>query len=166
MTPAPKRSWFRFGLRTMFAIMTLVSVGIAIPGLWTLRWIADRKAFLSELELDWDDAPDQFRRWRVRPDVAASAGYGERFTLWFFKEPPQSQIKIPVVVGDRMSYSLKSNPKVLEAARLFPEADICGIPLPWHPVLGPRLSGRLPDRKVSIFDPKPSVYGVPRFPLP
>jgi hypothetical protein len=43
MNPAPKRRWFRFGLRTLFVVMTL-------SGCWLgyhLNWIRERHAYLG-----------------------------------------------------------------------------------------------------------------------
>jgi hypothetical protein len=148
----------------MFVAVTLACVGIGVRGFWTPRWVHERRNFLHELALDWDDAPAEMRklRWGQTPDVAASANLGDRFTLWFFKEPAQAKIKIPVVTGSRKVDNLRSDPKVQRAARLFPEADVCGIPLPWLPVLGPRLAGESTGAKRTPASP----LSLPKLSLP
>jgi len=47
MSEAPKRRWFRFSLRTMFVVVTLVAVFLAWLG-WELSYIRERKAWLRQ----------------------------------------------------------------------------------------------------------------------
>jgi hypothetical protein len=42
----PKHRWFRFSLRTMFVLMTIICVGVAWVG-YQLNWIRERHDFLD-----------------------------------------------------------------------------------------------------------------------
>src|SRR5258708_10246160 len=44
MTPAPKRRWFRFSLRTMFVVVTLFGCWLA----YSLNWIRQRHDFIAD----------------------------------------------------------------------------------------------------------------------
>jgi hypothetical protein len=43
-SPKPRRRWFRFSLRTMLVLVTLVCVYLG----WAMNWIHERRAFLSQ----------------------------------------------------------------------------------------------------------------------
>jgi hypothetical protein len=46
-SPTPRRRWFRFGLRTMFVVLTVISVWLG----WQACWIQQRRAYLEELRI-------------------------------------------------------------------------------------------------------------------
>ena len=142
----PKRHWFRFSLRTMFVAVTLTCVILGIRFGWRPNWIAQRQEFLADQQADWDDLPSGLRKWQNwgPPHVKSRAGYGTKFTLWFFGETTLSQIQVPIMVGNRAIIwsELAENPKVQMAARLFPDASIYAIPLPYVPGLGPRWTSK------------------------
>ncbi len=101
MSNHPKRRWFRFSLRTLFMLTTLVAIWLA----WSLNWISNRRAFVR----DSIDAPGLVLRKDRRP-VAAPA------LLWIFGE-----------TGAQYVYVATDDEAIVrQAIRLFPEAEVIG----------------------------------------
>ncbi len=46
MTPAPKRRWLRFSLRTLFVVVTVLGCWLG----WDLKWVNDRQRALLRVE--------------------------------------------------------------------------------------------------------------------
>jgi hypothetical protein len=99
MVEKPPRRWFAFRLRTMFVLVALVAL-LSWVGV-QLKWIADRHAFLKELQPDiWDDGE--------RP--VAPLG------LRLFGEQGCANVALPY----------GTDPDVFARAKmLFPESQIC-----------------------------------------
>jgi hypothetical protein len=93
-TPKPTRRWFRFSLRTMLVVVTLVCLlfGLAQPQLALIR---EREAFLDREDIGWN------------------SGVPAPGILWMFGARGAYFVEVPL--GD---YQLVS-----EAKRLFPEAE-------------------------------------------
>jgi hypothetical protein len=93
------RCWFRFSLRTLFVLVTLIAVWLG----WSLNWIRQRHAFLRD------------RRafvFGIDPDAVTPA---PRF-LWLFGEDGAEYVKL--TSEDQSAY--------VRAKELFPEAIVVG----------------------------------------
>jgi hypothetical protein len=115
MTAAPRRRWFKFGLRTMFALFTIVCGWVG----YQINWIRERHAFVEEIEsstFDVNFSPAPIEKWVVVPQPPLSLRiFGEQYapfaSLYYWDETP-SQL-------------------VSNAKGLFPEANIeCAGPRP------------------------------------
>lgn len=108
MTPAPKRRWFRFSLRTLFVVVTVLAcwLGYAIP------WIKSRHDFLVQPVFGEfnDTPPTTLNRWGNRWPVFAPGG------MWLLGERGLVSVWLPP--------KFWSPKRQAEAARLFPEAVI------------------------------------------
>ena len=102
---ATKPRWFRFSLRTLFVVVTLFGVWLAIQ----VKWIRDRREFLKatpETRYVFTVSRGALP-WRSQP---AAPGL-----LWLFGEPGVNYLSIEAEAGQ---------PFADEARRLFPEAEI------------------------------------------
>lgn len=110
MSPAPKRRWFRWSLRTLFVVVTLVCcwLGYAIP------WIKQRHAFLAQPGINIDNINDSppatLNRWGNNWPVFAPGG------LWLLGEHGFVSVWLPP--------NFWTPEREAEAARLFPEAVV------------------------------------------
>jgi hypothetical protein len=98
----PKRRWFRFSLRTLFALVTLC----ALLSCWTvyqLNWIRQRHLALDWLEQHW-------------VSVRFNGGNKPPLALRFFGEPNTPDMTIRLDEHE-------DGQKLLEARRLFPECN-------------------------------------------
>lgn len=123
------RRRLRFSLRGLFALVTLAGVLLGLRFGWRPDWIAARSGYLAALHVEWADGPIRLIAPRARtgpPPVTQTAGFWTRFALWFYGEPVQSQLRVPVRAAGRWvsDDELATHPTVREAARLFPEAAI------------------------------------------
>ena len=91
-----RRRWFRFSLRTMLVLVTVLCVLCGYLG-WALNWKSQRWEFMKTGIVFSTDADIRAPIW-IR--IVGVAGY-RRLTLW---RPSDQQIK--------------------EAKRLFPEAEL------------------------------------------
>jgi hypothetical protein len=104
MRETPNRRPFRFGLKSLFILVTLAAIWAA----YSASWIRQRRDFVRKLELDsWPFTVARF-------DSAVSAPH----LLWLFGEKGAEGI----VLGNE--------PDMAEARRLFPEAQIEHLPPP------------------------------------
>ncbi len=121
MGVAPKRRWFRFSLRTMFVMVTLLAVWLG----WQVRWLHRRDKFQS-----WLKAQEEF-----------AAAHGHEFTtstaewfpipgspprgswlLWMFGREEVKTLTLTFVVDDVAELSPRRNEALKRAGELFPEA--------------------------------------------
>ena len=105
MLPAPKRCWFRFSLRTLFVVVTMVAITVSYLVL-QLNWLRQRREFHTDLKL--------CVAGEVRPNTRAPG------LLWLFGDYSYSKISLnthsklpPATEGD-----------LATARRLFPEAEV------------------------------------------
>jgi hypothetical protein len=126
----------RFGLRTMFVVMTVVAVGLGVRYGWRPDWINQRRAYLER----YAERVNQLSRYtmRVRGQIARSpdATYGDKLALWFFGEPLQREISVYYILANGPLVDPGATNRVDEtllAARLFPEATVRAIPVMWSP---------------------------------
>lgn len=99
MTAKPKRRWYQFSLRSFFAVITLVGIGLG----WELYWFKTRR--------DWLEAKNY---------VAAFPATGVR-------RVPHPHLLLALFRQEAMSQILLRNASEAEVAnvrRLFPEADV------------------------------------------
>ncbi len=145
MTTAPRR-WFRFSLRTLFVVVTMICLISSARFAWRPSWIDARREFRDRQDIEWADTcsfPTQ-RALATMPRTSPSAGYAFRFTLWFYGEREASRVRVPIRVGslDRIFPKEKTesnaDKKITAAARLFPEATVDAIPVIVWPGRDPR----------------------------
>jgi hypothetical protein len=106
MTPAPKRRWFRWSLRTMFVVVTVFGCWLG----YQLNWIRQRHQLISEQrlllgELTWmlGEQPDR-APWNMR--LFGETGW-QTITLVIPKNAPKRYVD--------------------DARRLFPEAEFIDV---------------------------------------
>jgi hypothetical protein len=102
MDTKPRRRWFSFSLRTLFVLVTLAALVVGWVA-WSLNWIRQRREFVHRFELDTGILT-------VDP-VPSAPGL-----LWLFGEKGVQHILLP------------HESEYAEAQRLFPEAQIIGVP--------------------------------------
>ena len=112
MTSPPNRRWFKFSLRTLFVVVTVVAcwLGYAIP------WINQRHAFLAQPDLIFefnDSPPTTSNRWGNNWPVFAPRG------LWLLGERGLVSVWLPP--------SAWSPARQAQAERLFPEALLLNV---------------------------------------
>ena len=71
MTAPPKRRWFRFGLRTLFVLMTAIACWLG----YSLKWIRDRREFARREGVEVVIYPDRRTPapWMLSPFGEAGA---------------------------------------------------------------------------------------------
>jgi hypothetical protein len=97
---APRPRWTGFSLRTLFALVTVLSIAFAWLGV-QVQWIRDRHAFVETHDGDQVQTEDS-----LRPHAPGAL-------RWF------GEYGVTFIDGSRMS-----DDQVAEARRLFPEAII------------------------------------------
>ncbi|MGD9721181.1 MAG: hypothetical protein AB7O59_03890 [Pirellulales bacterium] len=111
MTPTPKRRWFRWSLRTMFVVVTVLGGWLA----YQVNWIAQRHQFLES------PAVCEFRG-------AVMLGGRAPGALWLLGEPGVKGMSVAIVAkgrpGDVDRFDWELHETVREARRLFPEAGV------------------------------------------
>jgi hypothetical protein len=118
MTPAPKRRWFRFSLRTLFVVVTISGIALGWVA-YQLNWIRQRRELVHRTDIEalmWADG-----------DYPTAPGL-----MWLFGEQGYDIIEIIVdlpidptidVPPDRERTETET--ALLERARsLFPEAEV------------------------------------------
>lgn len=105
-----KRRWFRFGLRTMFVVVTVLACWLG----YELSWVRQRRAVL----------PGAMKSRSMssrtgRPEKRPAPGL-----LWLFGEPGYVDVivRFPYRVGGELTPAEESKLEHTEA--LFPEADV------------------------------------------
>jgi hypothetical protein len=122
MTPAPKRHWFRFSLRTLFVVVTVFGCWLG----YELNWIRQRRELMSRPNVEalvWATEPPS---WPRAPGL-----------LGLFGEKGRHQIKIvvdlPLAPTDEVPLDRQrtaDEQALLERAKsLFPEADAFEVSL-------------------------------------
>jgi len=102
-----RRRWFRFGLRTLFVVVTILACWLG----YSFNWISGRQAarrWLSENADDWNETRWLRPNWRF-PETSAP-GF-----LWIFGEEGEYQIHVPKNTPDARIERLKM---------LFPETSV------------------------------------------
>lgn len=114
MTPAHKRPWFSYSLRTMFVVVTVAAV-LTLLGI-ELAWLRERRQVAAILKLE----PSDSVRAPGISGVFGEKGYAE-ITLTLSPDPGTSNMT-RAMAGVKM------------LRRLFPEAQFVthdGEPKPW-----------------------------------
>jgi hypothetical protein len=106
MNETPRRRRFRFGLRTLFVLVTLAAV-VAGWVVWSLDWIRQRREFGRNLE-----------RGTHAEFVDYDRTVGAPAMLWLFGEGGVRWVYIPKA----------SDGDLIEGRRLFPEAEVFDEP--------------------------------------
>jgi hypothetical protein len=79
MTPATKRRWLRFSLRTLFVVVTVIGV-IACAGMY-VRYVNDDRARARDHMLEGTLEPDKYRGLGLFTDKEIDAIKAERDRL-------------------------------------------------------------------------------------
>lgn len=135
LTPTAKRRWFRFRLRTLFVVSTVICLWLG----YELNWIRQRQEFVTqeeaklgdrfwtEWQTHWKNEPEFAKRvqWPARPRATAPS------LLWLFGERGQSIVMVAEEYQTAPHHaavlSVENRAHVEEARRLFPEAYILTI---------------------------------------
>jgi len=120
MTPASKRRWLRFGLRTVFVVVACTASFFGLLR-WARNWAAERQAFL---ETDSNQ--------RVPMAIVTSDSHSAPLPLRLLGEQGILEMKIgfegpaDAPLGDIYALSAEQKAEVDRIQRLFPEARIEG----------------------------------------
>ena len=130
--PVPKRRWFRFSLRTLFVMMTVVCCWLG----YELNWIRNRHAFidrqrarLAEFYSGEDLAFYNEQLYYDNPNGGAPS------FLWLFGEPALGNLNLVMTIDDPYAHGAgeaetkiwrewqATDPEYREARQLFPEGS-------------------------------------------
>jgi hypothetical protein len=103
--PKPRRRWFRFSLRTMLVLVTVMAILLTMSA-YPNRWIRERRAF-RVVHSNCEMLPDDTEGYNISDKSAP-------WPLFIYGE-----FGVAAWNGN-----LLSRDEVDEAVRLFPEADI------------------------------------------
>ncbi len=135
----PRRRWFRFGLRTMFVVVTVISCVLA----WSVHWVRERHAALRSgrvVSIPWSSPVDEIPFSKPVPPSIPPPGM-----LMLLGETGHYCISF-TVGGDTPTAAEKVEIERLK--RLFPEAEFFWKPPPWK-VGTPGDRGMRADRAVK-----------------
>jgi hypothetical protein len=119
MTPAPKRRWFAFSLRTFFVAVTGIGRWLG----WNVHVVYQRKAGLNEA----------LAEWRAAMSIISKIPITNIALAWdceTVQAAPQHPPQIPLVrrlLGDvpaNRPFIRKTRAAALRTAQLFPEAEV------------------------------------------
>jgi hypothetical protein len=125
---APRRRWFRFSLRTMFVVVTLVGCWLG----YELHWLRQRRAFIAH-ETAIRDAQ---KEWWSTIALTAAPGKSPPWApggLWLFGEPGYSFVYFISDSGtppESRTLTANDRDRLATARRLFPEATV-GVTALW-----------------------------------
>jgi hypothetical protein len=110
-TPAPKRRWFRWSLRTLFVVLTLLCIVLG----YHARWIAQRRQFIARNDTLMMEHTGELM---VGPQQGAAPGL-----LRFLGEPAHPLFVIWVEGETPDSLTAADLAALREVFRLFPEIN-------------------------------------------
>jgi hypothetical protein len=113
MTPAPKR-WFRFSLRTLFVVVTVIACWLG----YEFNWIRERHAFVAQ-QRTLVEAWSLYTESVWHPNDCAAPGL-----LQLFGEEGHSMLLIWVDSRDVDDFPAADANRIRRARQLFPEARI------------------------------------------
>ena len=109
--PVPKRRWFRFRLRTLFVVVTVLSCWLG----YQISWIRQRHVFLAS-------------EHGTANSLGVPAGNGGKqiapWPLWAFGESGAMGVFIVAKSPSVDALTKYDQDRISEARRLFPEASI------------------------------------------
>jgi hypothetical protein len=105
MTAAPPRRWYRWSLRTMFVVVTVIGCWLG----YYLNWVRQRHELIRQI----DDRPPIFNRVQGMGPAGTFP-----WSLWLLGEKPREFIEFELASKDDYPRALS------ETQRLFPEAWI------------------------------------------
>ena len=130
MRLVPKRRWFRFSLRMLFAAVTVLAIWLG----WQVRWIHQRDEFQA-----WLKSQEEFAAAHEHEFVQST---GEHFSipkpsrghwlLWIFGKDEVKTLALTFVVDDLAELPPRRDEALVKAAELFPEAAIVVINVHHH----------------------------------
>lgn len=127
MTPIPpRRRWFRYSLRTMFVVVTVLAMILSWVA-YSLNWIRQRHALLSERKTPYTKHADfnPYDRTMWLPGFTCTApGF-----LWIFGETGFESLGLGITVDhdqyeDYEKCVRMAEPDLTRARLLFPEAEV------------------------------------------
>jgi hypothetical protein len=122
MTPAPNRRWFRFSLRTLFVVVTILGCWLA----YEFNWIRQRRAVVAE-------SP----KWLAYEgeDIGPMAQPLAPGLLWLLGEKGYAGVNMVVIVDELDDTLVDSWPpddiksELQRVEKLFPEAMVGAAPV-------------------------------------
>jgi hypothetical protein len=122
MTPTPKRRWPRFTLRTLFAAVTVLGMGLGWV-VYQLDWIRQRRDIIARPDiLSWSRfsvEPLAQPPWPLRPFGAR----GFYLVSLIIVDDDRAITNEMDVTADDSRLTPKERDEVLKLGRLFPEAS-------------------------------------------
>jgi hypothetical protein len=144
MTPAPKRRWFRFSLRTLFAVVTVAAVGLA----YEMNWIRQRHELIAQANASEESRSHSM--WDMYgTTMQPIEGNRAPGLLWLFGEKGVRRFTVPVSAPKPDKFNEEDRERILRSQRLFPEAEI----VYGHVNQDGILSLYWPDNGPVIYDP-------------
>jgi hypothetical protein len=115
MTPAPKRRWFAYSLRTLFVVVTVFAVWLG----YSMNWIQQRHKVLNDSEARMKRAGKGY--WDIwgPPAIEVDHPIPPPFPLGLFGERGHDKVLLFYIV-DALPDGV--TPEMTRAQRLFPEA--------------------------------------------
>lgn len=158
--PVPKRRWFRYSLRTLFVVVTVVCCWLG----YHLNWIAQRHAFLADETLVRERHPDPAHAsmsagiaWRDPQAPRRAPGM-----LWIFGEGGWTSFG--VLVQSRSVDDLTDHDwdRISDARSLFPESEVIAVHV-WDTshagIVSSRVKGSIPPKVRPAPGSKPGPLG-------
>jgi hypothetical protein len=117
MTPAPKRRWFRYSLRMLFVLVTVVCCWLG----YELNWIRQRHAFLAKQRVVFEQTPTLGFPGTSEPVQGATRAPD---LLSLFGESGVSVLLLQIFVENYDGADSDRYDEVRLAKQLFPEAQV------------------------------------------
>jgi hypothetical protein len=111
MTPAPKRRWLRFSLRTMFVVVTVAACWIG----YDLNWIRQRREAVQQTRFSVDN---------IDPASGTAQEVRAPGLLWLFGEHGYAVLSYTIPPGHDWELSREQEAELQRVARLYPEAEL------------------------------------------
>ena len=122
MTPAPKRRWFRYSLRTLFVVVTLFGCWLG----YELNWLRQRRSFIAD-EVSVRERHPTHDTWSATITLSAARGKTPPRApgmLWAFGEGGLTTVCVLAEGIDEQQLTDRDWQRVRQARRLFPEATV------------------------------------------
>ena len=114
------RRWFRFSLRTMFVIVTMVCVWLG----YHLIWIRDRHEILTKHQALAASVSAQEKRLQCGAALRLQTAGQRPVGLWILGEPSVPYMQVIVLKSDESQIEDFDEEDGRRAKSLFPEAEI------------------------------------------
>jgi hypothetical protein len=120
MTPAPKRRWFRFSLRTLFVVVTVLGCWLG----YELNWVRERRLFIADEISARQRHPTSYTWDAIVMNVRKTPTPKAPGRLWAFGEAGHPNICVLIEAESVEHLTNRDQDRVQKARKLFPEASI------------------------------------------